>query len=87
MSDGRASGIRRYVPILSWLPGYRQRGTFSADVVAGISVAALLIPESMGYAEIAGLPFAQARFTEPVSERSKIAGGPGLDQFEHLSDG
>jgi SulP family sulfate permease len=67
MSDGRASGIRRYVPILSWLPGYRRRGTFRADVVAGISVAALLIPGSMGYAEIAGLPPEVGLYAAPAA--------------------
>jgi SulP family sulfate permease len=67
MSDERASGIGRFVPILSWLPGYRQRGTFRADVVAGISVAALLIPESMGYAEIAGLPSEVGLYAAPAA--------------------
>lgn len=35
---------------------WRERRASSADVVAGISVAMLLIPQSMAYAELAGLP-------------------------------
>lgn len=54
--DSHATGIRRYVPMLRWLPGYGKTGGLRADVIAGISVAALLIPESLGYAEIAGVP-------------------------------
>lgn len=65
--EDRASGIKRYLPILSWLPGYRQRGSFRSDVVAGISVAALLIPESMGYAEIAGLPSEVGLYAAPAA--------------------
>ncbi|MCB0965692.1 MAG: SulP family inorganic anion transporter [Ilumatobacter sp.] len=42
-------------PVLSWLPRY-EWGGFRADVIAGITVAALLIPESMGYAGVAGVP-------------------------------
>ena len=50
------TGIRKYIPMLAWLPGYGATGGLRADVVAGISLAALLIPESLGYAEIAGVP-------------------------------
>ena len=42
-------------PITEWLPRYH-RGDLRFDVVAGIALAGLLIPESMGYAGIAGLP-------------------------------
>ncbi len=38
-----------------WLPRYR-RTWFRSDVAAGIALAALLIPEALGYAGIAGLP-------------------------------
>jgi len=43
------------IPITDWLPQY-PRTNFRGDVVAGIALAGLLIPESMGYAGIAGLP-------------------------------
>ena len=47
--------VERNVPILSWLPGY-DRGLFSADAIAGLTVWGLVVPESMAYAGVAGLP-------------------------------
>ena len=45
----------RYVPFLRSLSGYS--GTrLRTDVVAGVTVAALALPSSMAYAEIAGVP-------------------------------
>jgi sulfate permease, SulP family len=43
------------IPITEWLPKY-PRINLRRDVLAGIALAGLLIPESMGYAGIAGLP-------------------------------
>ncbi len=46
--------IKRLLPFLSWLP---LRGTnVKADLIAGITVALVLIPQSMAYAQLAGLP-------------------------------
>jgi len=47
--------MTRFVPITEWLPNY-QRANLRPDVIAGIALAGLLIPEAMGYAGIAGLP-------------------------------
>ena len=47
--------IRRVVPVLTWLPAYRRRD-LPGDVVAGLTAAAILVPQSMAYATIAGLP-------------------------------
>jgi SulP family sulfate permease len=49
------AGIRRYVPILSWLPSY-DRSWLALDVVAGLTLWGLVVPEAMAYAGIAGLP-------------------------------
>jgi len=43
------------LPILQWLPAYR-RTDLSADVVAGVTTAVMLVPQAMGYAMLAGLP-------------------------------
>ena len=43
-------------PIRDWLPNYEWKRSLSRDVIAGVAVAALLIPESMGYAGVAGVP-------------------------------
>jgi SulP family sulfate permease len=45
----------KLIPITEWLPRY-ERGFLRGDVIAGIALAGLLVPEAMGYAEIAGLP-------------------------------
>jgi MFS superfamily sulfate permease-like transporter len=40
---------------MRWMPGYSRRA-FRSDVVAGLTVAAMLVPQSMAYALLAGLP-------------------------------
>jgi high affinity sulfate transporter 1 len=49
------SSLRRFVPIAGWLPSY-SRGALSGDAVAALSVWALLIPQSLAYASLAGVP-------------------------------
>jgi hypothetical protein len=44
--------ISKYLPILSWISQSSPR----ADIIAGIAVAGLLVPEGMAYAGIAGVP-------------------------------
>jgi len=52
-SDRR--GIRRLLPILGWIGSYDRRW-LRGDLIAGIAVAALIIPKNLGYAGIAGIP-------------------------------
>lgn len=47
--------MKQYFPILSWLPNYKKTFLYG-DVMAGITVGILLIPQGMAYAMIAGLP-------------------------------
>jgi SulP family sulfate permease len=54
-SPPRKSRLGRVAPIVDWLPRY-QRRWLRPDVIAGISVAALVVPKSLGYATIAGVP-------------------------------
>ncbi len=49
------SEFSRYVPIARWLPDCSALSV-RADVIAGIAVAGLLVPEGMAYAGIAGVP-------------------------------
>ena len=42
-------------PIAPWLAGYRPPW-LRADVLAGLTVAAMLVPQAMAYAELGGLP-------------------------------
>jgi high affinity sulfate transporter 1 len=53
--DSKTSWLSRALPILQWLPDLRREG-IRMDLVAGISLAGLLIPEGMAYAGIAGVP-------------------------------
>ena len=48
--------LYRLFPFLRWLPELRQREVLRADLVAGVTVALILIPQSMAYAKLAGLP-------------------------------
>jgi high affinity sulfate transporter 1 len=43
------------LPILGWLPGY-QRDWLLPDVLAGLAVWAVMVPEGMAYAGIVGVP-------------------------------
>jgi SulP family sulfate permease len=53
---GRRTGAGRALfPIFEWLPGYG-RSTFGGDLAAGLTVGAVLIPQGMAYALVAGLP-------------------------------
>ncbi len=47
--------IYKFFPFLAWFKGYKG-GEFKLDLVAGITVAMVLIPQSMAYAQLAGLP-------------------------------
>src|SRR5690349_17076224 len=49
------------VRVLGWLPGLRavrsyRRAWLARDLVAGIVLSTLLVPQGMAYAELAGLP-------------------------------
>lgn len=46
--------LSRFFPFLKWFP--LPPGAFSADMIAGVTVALVLIPQSMAYAQLAGLP-------------------------------
>ncbi len=47
--------VARHLPIVGWLGGYRRRDLRS-DLAAGITVGAMLVPQAMAYALLAGLP-------------------------------
>ncbi|WP_275287707.1 SulP family inorganic anion transporter [Halomonas elongata] len=47
--------LKKYLPILTWLPHYTRR-LFGADLLAGVIVTVMVIPQSLAYAILAGLP-------------------------------
>lgn len=46
--------IARFFPFLSWFPSSKEN--IKSDLIAGLTVALVLIPQSMAYAQLAGLP-------------------------------
>lgn len=57
-SDGLAARLRAALagslPILAWLPGY-DRAWLRPDVLAGVTVAAAVVPEALAYAKLANV--------------------------------
>jgi SulP family sulfate permease len=49
------TGIKKHIPLLSWLPAYQSRW-LRGDLLAGVTTAAVVIPQAMAYAALAGLP-------------------------------
>jgi SulP family sulfate permease len=48
------ANARKFLPFLNWFP--LRRDTLQADLVAGLTVALLAIPQSLAYAQLAGVP-------------------------------
>src|SRR3954454_9880541 len=61
--DGPIRGARpaptrdrwRFIPMVGWIRSYERRWLRS-DLIAGVTVAALIVPKNLGYAGIAGIP-------------------------------
>lgn len=60
------SALESYVPILDWLPNY-QKGWLRGDIIAAITVWALVVPEAMAYAGIAGMPPETGLYAAPLA--------------------
>ena len=65
----------------AWVPGVRvlrtyQRGWLSRDLVAAIVLSALLVPQGMAYAELAGLPAITGLYTTVVCLVAYAVFGP-----------
>ena len=55
MNEKSSSLFRRYLPILTWGSEY-SRQTLTNDLVVAAIVTLMLIPQSLAYAQLAGLP-------------------------------
>ena len=55
MRDELVNGLKRYFPIAQWLPHYG-RDVLTSDLLAALIVTVMLIPQSLAYALLAGLP-------------------------------
>jgi SulP family sulfate permease len=56
----------RAVPVVGWLPHY-QRSWLRGDAMAGAVVAALAVPQALGYASLAGAPVQAGLYAVPVA--------------------
>src|ERR1700743_174314 len=52
---GPARDRWRFVPMVGWIRSYERRW-LRGDLIAGVTVAALIVPKNLGYAGIAGIP-------------------------------
>lgn len=55
LAQARRFTPSRFLPFLDWLIHYR-RQDLAGDVIAGLVVTIMLVPQSMAYAQLAGLP-------------------------------
>ena len=62
--NGRS--LQSYLPILAWLPAY-QKKWLRGDVIAALTLWALLVPEAMAYAGIAGMPPETGLYAAPLA--------------------
>ena len=46
----------RLLPFMAWISNCKNPKVLQADVIAGVTVALVLVPQSMAYAQLAGLP-------------------------------
>jgi high affinity sulfate transporter 1 len=60
-----ATGMARYIPAFGWLRSY-QPSWLRGDAVAGLTAAAVVVPQAMAYAAIAGLPLVVGLYTALV---------------------
>ncbi|KAF8342606.1 sulfate permease [Cantharellus anzutake] len=49
-----AAYLRNLFPVIQWLPNYN-KVWFAGDLIAGVTVGAVVVPQSMAYAKLAGL--------------------------------
>ena len=55
--------IETLIPAVSWMKAYDVRNTLLADVVAGLTVGVMVVPQGMSYAKLAGLPVEYGLYT------------------------
>ncbi|HJZ46286.1 MAG TPA: SulP family inorganic anion transporter, partial [Roseiflexaceae bacterium] len=54
--------LAHVIPVLGWARAYRKQW-LRADIIAGLTAAAVVIPKAMAYATIAGLPVQVGLYT------------------------
>ena len=62
---GNKRSLKHFLPILEWLPQY-QLSWLRPDIIAGLTVWAVMVPEAMAYAGIAGVHPIMGLYTVPI---------------------
>jgi sulfate permease, SulP family len=57
------STLQKYLPFLQWIHKLKDPGAVKKDIIAGITVALVLVPQSMAYAGLAWLPIEVGLYT------------------------
>ncbi len=78
------SFTERLTPFKGWIGELKDAGTLKADAIAGLTVALVLVPQSMAYAQLAGLPayvglyasFLPVIFASVFGSSMQLATGP-----------
>jgi high affinity sulfate transporter 1 len=82
VDEPRPGLLQRYLPIFAWLPKY-DRTWLKGDAVAGLSVWALLVPQSLAYATLAGVPVQYGLYTAFAA----LVAYPIFGTSKHLAEG
>jgi high affinity sulfate transporter 1 len=65
---------KRWVSAADWVPRY-QRAWLRPDLLAGLTIWALVVPEAMAYADIAGVPVQYGLYAVPLAVVAYLAFG------------
>jgi high affinity sulfate transporter 1 len=65
-AEQNSNFLHRYVPITAWLPKY-QSAWLRTDLIAGLAVWAMTIPQALAYSGIAGVPAQYGLYTVPLA--------------------
>ena len=79
--DTAGTSTSSFARVEQWIPGIRvlrtyERAWLSRDLIAGIVLVTLLIPQGMAYAELAGLPPITGLYTTVVCLLAYALVGP-----------
>ena len=80
-STAETTSLSRRARVEKWVPGVRALRTYNRtwlvrDLVAGVVLCALLVPQGMAYAELAGLPAITGLYTTVICLIAYAAFGP-----------
>ncbi len=59
--------IKTLIPVLQWLPEYNWKAYLYEDIIAGLTIVALLIPQSAAFSALAGVPTSLGMYTSSIS--------------------